>query len=81
MKSKPSSEIALPPGAPKGFIARRVSGTPLTPEQKRRPRDLAAMPDESIDLSDIPEWTEEMWKNAVRMTKKTACSLSPRKAN
>ncbi len=66
MKSKTSSEIVLPPGAPKGFIARRVSGTPLTAEQKRRARDLTAMPDESIDYSDIPEWTEEMWKNAVR---------------
>jgi uncharacterized protein (DUF4415 family) len=66
MKSKMSSEIVLPPDAPNGFIVRRVSGTPLTAEQKLRARELAATPDEEIDLSDIPEWTEEMWKNAVR---------------
>jgi uncharacterized protein (DUF4415 family) len=66
MKSKMSNEIVLPPGAPKGFVARRVSGTPLTSEQKRRARALAAMPDESIDFSDLPPWTEEIWKNAAR---------------
>jgi uncharacterized protein (DUF4415 family) len=24
------------------------------------------MPDSEIDTSDIPEWTDEMWKSAVR---------------
>ena len=37
---------------------------PLTAEQKRQLEVLAAMPDESIDMSDIPELTEDFWKNA-----------------
>lgn len=47
-------------------MIRRVPGTPLSKEALRRLRQLEAMPDEEINLSDIPEWTEEMWKNAVR---------------
>lgn len=66
MKSKTRSEIVLPAGAPKGFIARRVSGMPITTEQKRRAGALAAMPDSEIDYSDIPPLTEEFFKNAVR---------------
>lgn len=38
----------------------------LTPKLKRELERLAALPDESIDLSDIPEATEKFWKNAVR---------------
>lgn len=30
-------------------------------------QELAEMPDEDIDFSDIPEITDEMWKNAVTM--------------
>lgn len=30
-------------------------------------QELAALKDEDIDFSDIPEITEEMWKNAVPM--------------
>jgi uncharacterized protein (DUF4415 family) len=30
---------------------------------------LAAMPDDQIDFSDIPEITEEQWKRAVRTTR------------
>jgi len=37
---------------------------PLTDEQKEQLKALIAMPDEQIDLSDIPELTEEFWKNA-----------------
>lgn len=37
----------------------------LTPEQEVELAVLAAMPDEEIDFSDIPETTEAMWKNAV----------------
>lgn len=37
----------------------------LTPEQETELAVLAAMPDEDIDFSDIPETTEAMWKNAV----------------
>lgn len=29
------------------------------------PAELAAMPDSEIDYNDIPETTEEFWKNAV----------------
>jgi uncharacterized protein (DUF4415 family) len=33
---------------------------------KRRLKALAARPDSEIDLSDIPELTEDFFKNAVR---------------
>ena len=39
---------------------------PLTDEQRTRFAALAAMPDSEIDYSDIPETTDEFWKNAVR---------------
>jgi uncharacterized protein (DUF4415 family) len=38
----------------------------LTPEELEQLAKLAAMPDEGIDLSDIPEMTDEMWARAVR---------------
>jgi predicted DNA binding CopG/RHH family protein len=38
----------------------------LTEKQKKELDTLAAMPDESIDLSDIPEASAEQWKTAVR---------------
>jgi uncharacterized protein (DUF4415 family) len=41
-------------------------GMPLTPEQEERLKKLDELPDDQIDLSDIPEWTEEMFKNAKR---------------
>ncbi|SEA47288.1 MAG: BrnA antitoxin family protein [Candidatus Thiothrix putei] len=37
----------------------------LTAKQEEELKILAAMPDEEIDFSDIPETTEAMWKNAV----------------
>jgi uncharacterized protein (DUF4415 family) len=61
MKSKASTKNS----AETRFV-RRAFGTPLSEEEKRELEKLAAMPDEEIDLSDIPEWTDEMWKNAVR---------------
>ncbi|MGH7576720.1 MAG: BrnA antitoxin family protein [Longimicrobiales bacterium] len=36
---------------------------PLTPEQRKR---LDALDERDIDLSDIPEITDEMWARAVR---------------
>jgi uncharacterized protein (DUF4415 family) len=39
---------------------------PLTTAQRAELEALAAMPDEEIDFSDIPEATEDFWKNAVR---------------
>jgi uncharacterized protein (DUF4415 family) len=45
----------------------RASGNrPLTAAQRRELAALAALPDESIDLSDIPELDEKFWANAVR---------------
>lgn len=38
----------------------------LTDEQLARLAKLAAAPDGQIDTSDIPELTDEQWKNAVR---------------
>ena len=39
---------------------------PLTEEQKIRINKLAKMKDEDIDLSVIPELTDNFWKNAQR---------------
>ena len=39
---------------------------PLTTRQKREIQALAAMPEDKIDTSDIPELPPEAWKNAVR---------------
>jgi uncharacterized protein (DUF4415 family) len=39
---------------------------PLSAEELQLLAKLEAMPDEDIDLSDIPEMTDEMWSRAVR---------------
>jgi uncharacterized protein (DUF4415 family) len=39
---------------------------PLTEAQRANLRALAARPDSEIDFSDIPEMTDEEWKNAER---------------
>ncbi|MHB1673351.1 MAG: BrnA antitoxin family protein [Acidobacteriaceae bacterium] len=41
-------------------------GQPLTARQKREIQALAAMPEDKIDTSDIPELPRGAWKNAVR---------------
>ncbi|AZU05334.1 hypothetical protein X907_2826 [Glycocaulis alkaliphilus] len=38
---------------------------PLTQADRERLRRLAELPDDEIDTSDIPEWTEEEFANAV----------------
>jgi hypothetical protein len=38
----------------------------LTPAQKAELKKLAAMPDSSIDFSDIPQLDEKFWENAVK---------------
>ena len=38
----------------------------LTAKQKRELATLAALPDDQIDTSDIPELPPNAWKNAVR---------------
>ena len=50
----------------KTVVFRRMPGAPLTPTQRANLDELVNRPDSEIDTSDIPEWTEEQWKNAVR---------------
>lgn len=50
-----------PPDAPidaNGEPMKRGSSEPMSPEMEARLRTLAAMPDDSIDYSDIPEITD-----------------------
>ena len=60
MKPKPIK------GKPGMVSYRREPGTPLTKKERAELEKLAQMPEHEIDTSDIPEWTDEMWKNAVR---------------
>jgi len=39
---------------------------PLTQARRAKLRALGARPDSEIDFSDIPQLTEEQWKNAER---------------
>jgi len=41
-------------------------GRPLTAQQKRELAALAALPDDQIDTSDIPELPSNAWKDALR---------------
>jgi uncharacterized protein (DUF4415 family) len=43
-----------------------VTGRVLTPRQKKELAALAAVPDDHIDTSDIPELPPNAWKDAVR---------------
>ena len=43
-----------------------TSGRPFSPEELEQLRRLEALKDEDIDLSDIPEITDEMWARAFR---------------
>ena len=52
--------------ATKNGKAKRVSGRGVTTRQKRELAALAALPDDQIDTSDIPELPPDAWKNAVR---------------
>ena len=40
----------------------------LTEKQKKLSARLAVLPDEKIDLSDIPELDNDFWKNAYRVS-------------
>jgi len=60
MKPKPIK------GRPGMVSFRREPGTPLTKGERAELEKLAQMPESKIDTSDIPEWTDEMWKRAVR---------------
>jgi uncharacterized protein (DUF4415 family) len=52
--------------APKNRKTRRVSGQALSRRQKKELAALAALPDQQIDTSDIPELPPGAWKDAVR---------------
>ncbi|MGP8259488.1 MAG: BrnA antitoxin family protein [Acidobacteriaceae bacterium] len=48
------------------IIRKTAAECRLTPVDKQRLKELSERPDSEIDFSDIPELTEEFWKNAVR---------------
>jgi uncharacterized protein (DUF4415 family) len=52
--------------ATKNRKVKQMSGRALTTRQKRELAALAALPDDQIDTSDIPELPPSAWKNAVR---------------
>jgi uncharacterized protein (DUF4415 family) len=41
-------------------------GTPLSPKVKRNLKQIDRIHDRDIDTSDIPEWTDEMFRQAER---------------
>src|ERR1700687_5503844 len=56
---------------PKTSMAKMVTvehtpGKPLTAKQKRELASLAALPDDQIDTTDLPELPPGAWKNAAR---------------
>jgi hypothetical protein len=46
--------------------AKKTTASVLTAAQRRELAALAALPDDTIDYSDIPPLTERFWENAVR---------------
>jgi uncharacterized protein (DUF4415 family) len=46
--------------------AKKTTASVLTAAQRRELAALAALPDDTIDYSDIPPLTEKFWENAVR---------------
>jgi uncharacterized protein (DUF4415 family) len=47
---------------------KRVEGIgELSPEQEKELAALAARPESEIDTSDIPEWTDDDFDNAIRL--------------
>ena len=52
--------------ATKNRKVKQTSGRVLTAKQKRELTALAALPDDQIDTSDIPELPPGAWKDAVR---------------
>jgi len=44
----------------------KLAGRALTSKQKKELKALAALPDDEIDTSDIPELPPGAWKDAVR---------------
>ena len=52
--------------ATKVVKSRRRHEQALSPKQKRELAALAALPDDRIDTSDIPQLPASAWKNAIR---------------
>jgi uncharacterized protein (DUF4415 family) len=52
--------------ATKTMRTTRTRGQALSPRQKKELADLASLPDDQIDTSDIPELPASAWKNAIR---------------
>jgi uncharacterized protein (DUF4415 family) len=48
------------------IVRKTLADIKVTPAMKRHLKELASRPDSEIDFSDIPELTEEFWKNAIR---------------
>lgn len=47
------------------IVRKALADIKITPATKRRFKELASRPDSEIDFSDIPELTDEFWKNAI----------------
>lgn len=56
----------MPKKKSKTVRLKRTPGEPLTANQKLELAYLAALPDDQIDTSDIPELPSGAWKNAAR---------------
>ena len=50
----------------KKLISKTLPDAPMTAARKRKLIQTAAKADADIDFTDIPELTEDFWKNAVR---------------
>ncbi len=48
------------------IVRKNAADHKVTEKRKRELAQLAAQPDDTIDLSDIPEATDEFWQRAVR---------------
>ena len=48
------------------IVRNRLADVKLTARLRHEAENSAAIPDDTIDLSDIPEATEKFWKNAIR---------------
>ena len=48
------------------LVTKTLADIQMTPARKRRLAKLAALPDSTIDYSDIPELDESFFKHAIR---------------
>src|SRR5271165_3261738 len=64
-KRHPRSEASMPKASKTPRI-KRAPARSLTARQKRELAAIAALPDDQIDTSDVPELPPSAWKDAVR---------------